>query len=56
MERTGTTTTIIEDGQTLRGSEWTTPEDLIEMDIASGLLVTLKGMTDVELPELEPSR
>ncbi len=45
--------TIVQDGRVLHGTEWTTPDDYVDDDVASGNLVTLKGMTPVECPVLE---
>jgi len=45
--------TIHEDGRTLRGNEWTRPDDYLDDDLASGRLPSLKGATPTELPELE---
>ncbi|MHB8898077.1 MAG: hypothetical protein ACYC6Y_04965 [Thermoguttaceae bacterium] len=46
---------IAEDGRTLVGDQWVTPQDVIDTDIASGLMVTLKGVTDTTLPTLDNS-
>jgi hypothetical protein len=44
---------IVEDGRTLRGSEWVTPEDYQTDDVEAGLLPCLKGSTPIELPSLD---
>jgi hypothetical protein len=45
--------TIVQDGQVLHGTDWITPEDYIDDDVASGRLVSLKGTTPPELPGLD---
>lgn len=52
---TETHVTVDQDGTTLHGGEWVTPQDLIDQDIASGRLPSLKGVTPLSWPELEPT-
>ena len=41
------------DGKTLTGRTWILPNDFVDDDIEAGRLVSLKGMTETTLPELE---
>ena len=44
---------IHEDGTTLTGREWVTPQDFVDDDVEAGRLPCLKGATPTEWPELE---
>ncbi len=44
--------TMHEDGKTLHGDGWVTPQDFLEQDIVEGLLPCMKGATPIELPTL----
>ncbi|NLS95981.1 MAG: hypothetical protein GXX96_27915 [Planctomycetaceae bacterium] len=52
---TETRVEIEQDGTMLHGGEWVTPQRLIDLDIEAGNLPSLKGVTPIDWPTLEPT-